>query len=75
MAYIGIMPLQWLNSCGDMTLMQLRNSSKNVWTTEGGLSSCSRTFAGTPGEQYTGLKAGLEVRNCWGGMANKVGLL
>ena len=35
--------------------------------------SCSRPFAGTPNEQYTGLKAGLEVRNWWDGMAKKLG--
>jgi len=33
MAYLGIIPLQWFNSCGNMTLMHpSQNSSKNVWT-------------------------------------------
>jgi len=28
----GIMPQQWFSSCGKMTLVQSRNSSKDVWT-------------------------------------------
>ena len=37
LAYMGIMPLHWFKSGGNMTLMQLRNSckefyAKNVWT-------------------------------------------
>jgi len=31
MVYLGIMLLQWWNSYGDVTLVQLRNLSKNVW--------------------------------------------
>lgn len=31
-ALFGFMPLQWLNSCCNMTLMQLRNSWRNVCT-------------------------------------------
>jgi len=30
MVYLGIMLLQWWNSYGDVTLVQLRNLSKNV---------------------------------------------
>ena len=31
MAFLGIMPLPWLNGCGNMTLVQSRNLSMNVW--------------------------------------------
>ena len=31
-AYSGVMALQRFKSCGNMTLVQLHNSSKNVWT-------------------------------------------
>jgi len=29
---LGIMPLQWFDSCSDMTLVQLRNFSMTAWT-------------------------------------------
>jgi len=32
MACLGIMRLQWCSSCGNIILVQLRNSSKNVLT-------------------------------------------
>ena len=32
MVYSRIIALQWLKSCGNISLMELRNLSKNVWT-------------------------------------------